>query len=149
MAPEPSGQDVAARAGIGHAAEIALEHLHVGEQMVREVDRLRALEMGVAGNDDLAMALGEADERALHFAQACGEAVALGAQIEAEIERDLVIAAAGGVELGAGVADAAGELGLDVHVDVLELLAGTEIPRARSRRRFRAGRRRSARAPPR
>ena len=34
---------------------IALEHLDVGEQMMREINRLRALQMRVAGNDHVAI----------------------------------------------------------------------------------------------
>ena len=51
----------------------------------------------------------------------CAEqAVDFGAAIEAGVGGDLVVARAGGVEFGAGRADAAGEFRLDVHVDVLQ-----------------------------
>ena len=96
-------QDVHPLAGIGEPAEIALEHLHVGEQMMREIDRLRALQMRVAGNDDVAMPRAEIHERALQVAQAASAIASHSvAQIEPEIERDLVVADARGVQLRAG-----------------------------------------------
>ena len=49
-------QDVDALARVGDAVAVALEHLHVGEQMMREIDGLRALEMRVAGDDHVAIA---------------------------------------------------------------------------------------------
>ena len=48
---------------------------------------------------------------------------------EAEIGRHLVVAAPPGVQAPAGIADALGEAGLDVHVDVFEGLAEREGPR--------------------
>src|ERR1043166_4764052 len=50
-------EDVDALQAIAHALGVALEHLGVREQMVREEHRLRALEMRVAGHDDVDMAL--------------------------------------------------------------------------------------------
>ena len=63
------------------------------------------------------------------FAERGGDGVALVAQVEAQIERDLVVAAARGVQLRAGVADAPRQLGLDVHVDVFELGLELELSR--------------------
>jgi hypothetical protein len=51
------------------------------------------------------------------------------AQPEAEIQSHLVIPATGGVELSASRTDASCQLGLDVHVDILEVLAEFEFPR--------------------
>jgi hypothetical protein len=50
---------------IPEALAIAFEHLDVGEQMVREINGLRALQMRVAGDDDVGILLTERDERAL------------------------------------------------------------------------------------
>jgi len=47
---------------------------------------------------------------------------------EAEIGRHLVVAAAPGMQPPAGVADALGQPGLDVHVDVLERIGEHEPP---------------------
>jgi hypothetical protein len=53
-------------------------------------------------------------------------------EVEAEVEGDLIIPASGRVKLGASRADAASELGLDVHVNVFEVatefkLAGFDV----------------------
>ena len=56
-----------------------------------------------------------------------GHGVDLVADPEPEVGRDLVVAAAAGVELAADVADAVDEGPLDVHVDVFQLLAELEL----------------------
>ncbi len=93
-------------------------------------DRLAALEVGVAGDDGGGVLLRAVEqgvlERADDFRQ---QAVDLVAAVEADVGGDLVVAGAGGVEFRAGRADASGERGLDVHVDVLE--RGRELEVAR------------------
>jgi len=54
--------DIHALAGVADAFEVALEHLDVGEQMVGEEDGLGALKMGIARNDQVAVALGEPEQ---------------------------------------------------------------------------------------
>ena len=81
---------------------IAFEHLDVGEQVMREIDGLRALQMRVAGDDDVGVVFAEGDERALQaddLAEQRGDFIA---QPEPHVERDLVVARAGGVEFRAG-----------------------------------------------
>ena len=85
-----------------------------------EEDGLAALEVGVTGNDGVRAAFAGFDEGALEVSDIGGEAVDGVFAVEADIGGDLVIATAGGVEFGAGGSDAGGEVGLDVHVDVLE-----------------------------
>ena len=53
--------------------------------------------------------------------------LALPAEIEPHVHRDLIVAAAGGVQLLARLADAGGELRLHEHVDVLRLGVDLEI----------------------
>ena len=53
----------------------------------------------------------------------------LRAAVEARVSGHLVIARAGGVQLGTCGADAAGQFALDVHVHVLELLTPAELAR--------------------
>jgi hypothetical protein len=50
---------------VPEALAIAFEHLDVGEQMVREINGLRALQMRVAGNQHVGIFFAERDERAL------------------------------------------------------------------------------------
>lgn len=99
---------------------VAVEHLDVGEKMVGEVDRLGALEMGVAGDDDRVVGRAEVHERALERPDLVEQRDDLVPQPETDIEGHLVVAGTSGVEFRAG-RDAPGQLGLDVHVDVLKL----------------------------
>ena len=46
---------------------------------------------------------------------------------EPQVGRDLVVAAAAGVELAADIAEAVDQRPLDVHVDVFQLLAELEL----------------------
>src|SRR5579864_9048061 len=47
---------------------VAAEHLDVGEQMMRQRHRLRALEMRITGNDRAKVPLRDLDERGAEFA---------------------------------------------------------------------------------
>ena len=60
-------------------------------------------------------------------AQQLGGGIYLGAAVQAGICSHLVIAGAGGVQLGTGSAYAAGQLAFDVHVHIFELHAPLEI----------------------
>ena len=122
-------EHVEAAARVGDPAEIAVKHFDVGEQVVREIDRLRPLQVGIAGNEHVAIGRGQFDQGALRGPEQGAERVAFVAEVEAEIQGDLVIAAAGGVQLRAGVADPLGQLGLEVHVDVFEFGLEREFPR--------------------
>ena len=63
-APAPSGITSVRSQRLREALAIAREHLDVGEQMMRERDRLRALQMRVAGHHGVDVATGERDQRA-------------------------------------------------------------------------------------
>jgi hypothetical protein len=84
-----------------------------------EEDGLRLLEVRVAGERVLGVALGELEERALRVAGEFIEAVDLVAQEEARSDGHLVVAAAAGVELVAGRADDLDQTRLDETVHVL------------------------------
>ena len=77
--------------------------------------------MRVARHDRGAVALGETDEFALQALEFLNEGIAGFAQPESKIKGDLVVAAAGRVELRASGADAFRQLRFDVHVDILEV----------------------------
>ena len=120
--PLPSGQTFTARVAVPEALAIAFEHLDVGEQMVREIDGLRALQMRVAGNEHVGIFLAERDERALQigdFRQARQSDFI--AQPHPHVERDLVVA-----QNGTRCAtlrrqgNTLGQFGLDIHVNVFE-----------------------------
>ncbi len=88
--------------------------------MVAESDGLGGLQMGEAGHRAGRVG-GRGGGEGVHEVGELGvDAVGGVAHPEAEIGGDLVVAAAGGVEAAAGIADAVGQAGLDVHVDVFE-----------------------------
>ena len=117
------GGDVEAGAGVGEAGVIACEHLVVGEGPVGEEDGLGALEVGVAGEDDVDVLLSEGDESFASI-EKFGEAVVDGAaRPEAQVGGDLIVAAAACVELFAQLAHAGDEARLDPAMDVFVLAA--------------------------
>src|SRR5690606_13861704 len=78
-------------------------------------------QVGEAGHDGVGLALGQVQQRLLQTGQDGGDAVDLIAHVQTDVGGDLVVAGATGMQLLAGHADAAGQLGLDVHVHVFEL----------------------------
>ena len=122
-------RDVGALQAVAPAVEIAAERPEVREQMVREQHRLRPLEVRVAGEVHVGGFLGPAQQHRLELVDARRLHPALAAQVQAQIERDLVVAAAAGVQLGAGRARDLGDAALDRGVDVL--VGGRERERAR------------------
>ena len=101
------------------AEDVAAEHPEVGEQVVAEVDRLGALEVGVAGHRPVAVALGEAEDPAHHRAAELDRAQRVRLDDHRDVGRDLVVARAAGVELAGQRPDLGLEQALDRHVDVL------------------------------
>ena len=96
--------------------------------MVREQYDLRVLQMGEARHDRARIRIGLRDERALKMADPLDEFVNFIAQIEPDVQCDLVVAAARGVDAGTLRAEGVDERALDVHVDVLHRDVVFEIP---------------------
>jgi hypothetical protein len=108
--------------GLVHQAEaVLLEHLDVAHQHVAEQHRLRALQVRVEGHDRVAVLRGEVDQRGLHFAHARLQRGRRLHQVQTQVGRDLVVAAARGVQALSVLADQLGQAALDGHVDVLVL----------------------------
>ena len=108
---------------------VALEHLHVRQQVVAEGHRLRHLQMGEARHDERGVALGLVEQRALAARRAaCRSCVDLVAQPQAHVGRHLVVARARGVQALAGVADQRGQPPLDVEMHVLGVERPAEAP---------------------
>ena len=103
-APAPSGRarEPAAR-GRAKRARVAREHLDEGEPVVGEPHRLRALEVRVAGQHRVDVLAGAREQHAA-AARASPRCAARGgvAQVEREVGRDLVVAAAAGVQAPGG-----------------------------------------------
>ena len=105
------------------ALEVAAELPEVGEQVVREVDRLRALEVRVAGQRPVEVALGQLHERGHQLAQQRLRVERVSAHEHRHVGGHLVVARAGGVELAADRPDELGQAPLDRHVHVLVVVA--------------------------
>jgi hypothetical protein len=85
--------------------------------------------MRVARHHRIAAALGAFDERRLHGADVLDDFESMRrTAVQPHIRRDLIVPAACCVQLGTGGADALGQLGLDVHVDVFQRLLELKVP---------------------
>ena len=112
---------------IAQTLGVAREHRLVGEQMMTERDRLRDLQMRVAGHDRFGVPFGERDESPPQRCERFGERVDLAAKPEPQVGRDLIVARASRVQALAGVADERGEPFLDVEMDVFEVARPREF----------------------
>ena len=117
----PEGAFVHPRARIGKPAAVAREHLDIGHHVVAPCHRLGRLQVGEARHDPIRPGLGLIEEGRHQRADPLNGRVALAAHPEAEIDRDLIVARARGVQPPGRGADQLGQPRLDVHVDVLEL----------------------------
>src|ERR1043166_6231381 len=91
--------------------------------MVREINRLSALQVRIARHDKIDMLLSETEQRDLKLLQLFADRADLFFRVKAKIERGLIVAASRGVQLCAGFAYSFSERTLDVHVDVFERFA--------------------------
>ena len=113
---------------IVQTATIPFEHFHVGEQVMREVDRLRTLEMGITGNHHVRELLAQSHQRALKTRDLVTQRADLVSQPEPDVQCDLVVPRTGSMQLRPG-GDTSRELRLDIHVHILELGLPSELPR--------------------
>ena len=86
------------------------------------------LEVGEAGHDHAGAFERAGGQRALQVRDPWDQRVDCIAHPEAEIDRDLVVARARGVQAAGGGADDVGEPALDVHMDVFERARVDERP---------------------
>ena len=75
-AAAPRGQTSARPQAVGEAVAVALQHLHVGQQVVGQQHRLGALGVGVAGQDGVGVALGQVDQGLLELLERRGRSAA-------------------------------------------------------------------------
>ncbi len=97
---------------------IAEQGLGMGKQVMADCDRLRALKVGVSRHHPACMPAGLGGESVDHPCDRRHELGCRDTAVQAEVERDLVVARAAGVQGGAGRRDL-GEPALDSRVDVL------------------------------
>ena len=88
--------------------------------MVSEQDRLGALQVGVAGHQRSVILFRQVQEGLLNAAQAGQSFVDDFPSIETDVEGNLVVAGAAGVESSAGGADKLGQPPFNVHMQVFE-----------------------------
>ena len=96
---------------------------------MRQAHRLRPLQMCVAWEDNLLLALGQFDQRLLQRAKLLEQTGDFIQQPQPKIQRHLVVPRAAGVELRAR-RHPPGQLRLDVHVHILELRSPPKLPGA-------------------
>ena len=116
--------------------------------MVGEAHRLRALQVGVAREQRVEVLARALDEDALEPGEPALGRGGRVAQVEREVRRDLVVAAAPGVEAAGDGPDQLPEPRLDVHVHVLEARVERERPRLDLRADALEARRPAPRRPP-
>ena len=98
---------------------VAVEHPEVRQQVLRERRDLRALQVGVRGQHRLDVVGGPREQQLLQRGERRVLALGDAAQVQPHVGDHLVVAAAAGVQAGAGVADELREPALDGHVHVL------------------------------
>ena len=86
--------------------------------MLRKCNRLRPLQMRVAGHDGLLVFLCLFAENRFQLQQVFNHGRNFVPEVEAEIERDLIVAASCRVQTLSGVPDSLGQKRLDIHVDI-------------------------------
>ena len=128
-APAPRGMTLVRRRQSSIRSLSLLSISHVGQHVVRKKDRLGGLQVGEARHDHAQVKFRLEKERIDQQIEIGADFHQFVAQIEADIESNLIVAGAPGMEPLAGLADASGEAGLDVHVDVLEGHREIELPR--------------------
>ena len=129
--PGPEWRHVGPVQGVGQPVDVAGQGPEVGQEMVGEEDGLGPLHVGVAGEVDvLGVGLARPAQQHLHeVAEAPGHYPPLPADVEPQVEGDLVVAAPPGVELGPGRAGQLGDPALHGGVDVLVERQERERPR--------------------
>ena len=125
------GRHVHAPTAIGKPSQVPQQHHGVGHQVVAEGDGLGALQVGVARHDGIGIGFRLVGDHLPKLADKLRYLVDFIPEIHTEIQRHLVIAAAGGVELLAHIADAAGEHLLHEHMDVLARHVKGKRPRGK------------------
>jgi len=109
------------------ALDVALVHIEVGQEVVRQEHWLGSLEMGIPGNGHAYIGFGKCQKCFLKRLEP-GYRVVYGFLGEQpHVEGYLVVPRAGGVKHRAGIAYLIDEAGLDVHVYVFELFFEFEL----------------------
>ena len=103
---------------IAQAFIVAFEHFHISQQVVRQCHRLCALQVGIAGQDGFCVICCEIIQCYHQIFHQSFDLCDFFLCVHADIQCNLVVTAAAGVQAFAYVADTADEDGFHVHVDI-------------------------------
>src|SRR6185295_3630065 len=103
-----------------------LDHLHVGQEMVRQQYRLSTLEVRVTRHGNRSIRLPLRDQDPLELFQMRQELTQLIPHIESNIQRNLIVAASSRVQLAAKRTDQFCQAALNRHMNVFILLGETK-----------------------
>ena len=112
-------QAIDPRAHLAQPFPVALQHRDIRHHMVAEGHRLRDLQVGEARHHQRCVPLGLREQGLDEAHEQRIDGVDLGAQPEAQVGGDLVVARAPGMQALARIADQRGQAPLDVEVHVL------------------------------
>src|SRR6185295_17652646 len=87
-------QLIYSRANFNQALAVALHHLEVSQQVMREQNGLRALKVRVTRHHRIKICFSQLNNRALKLADERVQAINLSAQKNPQISSDLIVAAA-------------------------------------------------------
>ena len=104
---------------VGQTVDITQQHHDISHQMMPERYRLRALQMRIARHDQRFVLLCLIRYRPCKQLDGLYDPVGLFTQIQAQIKRDLIVAAAGGMELLTGFTDTLRQDLLDKRMNIL------------------------------
>ena len=118
-------------AQVPQATPVPFGHLHIGEQVVGQADRLGPLQVGVTRYQGVGLGLGLGQQGPLKAQQGAIDQVHLLAQPEAQIRAHLVVATAARVQGLANRTEQLDQTSLHRKVHVFSLQTWTKIPRRR------------------
>ena len=110
---------------------VAQEHLNICHHIVRERDRLRSLQMRIAGHNRIQVGLCKIQQCFNQLVEQGAGFFACFTRVHARIKHALVIAAASGMQTLARLANPFGENGFNIHMNVFRLGGPLNLARLR------------------
>ena len=121
-------RDIDPAPAVLQAVEITQQHHRISHHIVAEAHRLGPLQMRIARHDGFGVLFRKIGEHMEKIADESGDFVTLISQIHSQVQRHLVVPAAGSVEFFSCVSDPLGQHLFDKHVDVLRTFVDCELP---------------------
>ena len=120
------GTDVDPPSHVGQALAVTLSHLDVGQQVVGQAEGLGPLQVRVAGDQGVGVALGLVEQGPLQAQQIAVDGIDLAPQPEAQVGAHLVVAGAARVQFLAQGTEQLNQPPLHGEVHILGLQTGIE-----------------------